>query len=164
MAILALLALTFAGVLRGEFLFWKNEDFRSFRSPVAPLAALLTPLNDGHLPVVISDGQAYVELAYYAPPGLAKRIVGLVDPPNAVLYAKNDSVDRQMLDLACCFPLQLYQFSVFSKERSTFLLYSDGGPFDWWPARLRNDSYSLELVASQGNRNLYPVHRGLRSD
>ena len=46
-------------------------------------------------------------------PGWRGRMVGLVDPTNAVAYAGSDSVDRQLSALSCCFALRVYDFRRF---------------------------------------------------
>jgi hypothetical protein len=158
---LALIAFLLVGIGRQEMPFWKGEHrhLASFSSPADSVGVLLKLAGQPDLPVVVSDGETYVELAYYAPPELAKRLVGIVDPPNAIAYAGSDSVDRQMLALTCCLTLQVYEFRGFATEHPSFLLYSDGSAFDWWPARLRKDGYLLEPVASDGDRNVYWANR-----
>ncbi len=68
--------------------------------------------------------------------------------------------DRQVLALTCRFiKLHVHEFRSFETEHSSFLLYSDGTDFDWWPARLRKDGYLLEPVASDEKENVYWVKR-----
>jgi hypothetical protein len=161
LVLLIVAACLLAGIARQEVLFWRGErgHLMALSSPANSLGAMLGPAGHTDLPVAVSDGQSYVQLAYYAPAQLGKRLVGIVDPANAIRYAGSDSVDRQMSALTCCLPLQVYRFRSFSATHPNFLLYSDGSAFDWWPTRLRNDGYSLERVASDAGRNIYWVRR-----
>jgi 4-amino-4-deoxy-L-arabinose transferase-like glycosyltransferase len=156
-----LIAFMLAGVSRKEFIFWASEhrNLASFSSPTNSIELLLSSAGRSNLPVVVSDGQGYVELSYYAPASLAKRLVVIVDPPNAILYAGNDAVDRGILALRCCLALNVYHFRDFTMRHPSFLLYSGKSNFDWWPARLRKDGYLLETVASNGNEDIYSVRR-----
>lgn len=148
-------------MLGQEVFQWKDSlprpaDFMSQTNSFEKLAAAA-----GHvdLPIVVSDGEAYTPLAYYASPEWRGRLAALVDPPNAVIYAGNDSVDRQMAALSCCFALRVYDFRVFVSEHPTFLLYSDGGDFDWWPRRLAADRYDLQLLVTNRNSKVFLVSR-----
>jgi hypothetical protein len=113
----------------------------------------------GHadLPLVVSDGVDYLPFVYYAPPELAGRLVDVVDPPNAVAYLGMDSIDKSLIGLRSCYPLRVYDFPAFASEHSTFLLYSSGSTNDWWPRRLANNGYSLEVVAAEKGRKIYLV-------
>ena len=51
--------------------------------------------------------------------------------------------------------LQVYSYSKFAAQHARFLLYSGGGQWDWWTARLVNDGDSLQLLAEEQNRRVY---------
>ena len=159
--LLALVPFLLLGISRKEFVFWTSvhRNFASFSSPANSIEPLLASAGQLNLPVVVSDGQGYVVLSYYASKSLAKRLVVMVDPPNAILYAGNDAVDRGILALTCCLELNVYQFRDFTLQHPSFLLYSGRSNFDWWPARLRHDGYMLETVASDESGEIYRVSR-----
>jgi hypothetical protein len=115
----------------------------------------------GHadLAIVVSNGQAYLPLVYYDVRTSPKRIVSLVDPAAAVMYAGSDSVDRQLSALSCCFALQVYDFYRFASDHPSFLLYSNSGDFDWWPRRLAADKYDLRLLTADRDRRVFLVSR-----
>jgi hypothetical protein len=140
---------------------WKDGLQRpgQFMSPTNSFEKLAAAAGHADLPLVVSDGEAYVPLAYYASPGWRERLVGLVDPPSAVAYAGSDSVDRQMTALSCCFALRVYDFRVFASEHPSFLLYSNGGDFDWWPRRLAADKYNLRVLVANGGQKVYLANR-----
>jgi hypothetical protein len=156
-AIVAMLAL----IVGQEAFQWKNRlplsgQLMSQTNSFEKLAAAA-----GHtdLPIVVSDGEAYTPLAYYASPDWRLRLVGLADPPSSVAYAGSDSVDRQMIALSCCFALRVYDFRVFASEYPSFLLYSDGADFDYWPRRLAADKYELQVLVADHNQKVYLVNR-----
>jgi hypothetical protein len=148
------------GIGQQQLLFWKGEHERvaSVHLQADPLDKLLKSAGQSDLPVAVSDGKEYTTIAYYARGEEAKRLVGIVDALNARAYIGSDSVDLQMSALTCCLPsMHVYEFRSFATENPRFLLYSGGGDTDWWPAKLLNDGYNLEAVASDGNKKIYRV-------
>ena len=141
-----------------ETFFWQSaiHDARHFASPAEPVEKLVARAGFAELPVVVSDGEDYLQLAHYSRD--SKRFLSLVDPPQAIAYIHTDSVDLQLPLLGCCAPVQIYSFQKFRAQHQRFLLYSGGGAFDWWPARLLNDGDSLQLLANDQNRRVYLVN------
>jgi hypothetical protein len=160
LALLMLGALLLSFISVKELHFWRFEHPARFDSPSIGIQNLLAVAKQQDLPIVVSDAHTYLQLAYYSPPVLGRRLVSLVDPPKAVSYTGTDTLDLQIVALKCCFSLQTYQFSDFASDHSRFLLYSDGGNFDWWPSRLRDDRYRLERIASEGGSSLYLIFLG----
>ena len=163
LVLFVLITFLLIGIGRQEWRFWEGAHERkaSVHSQTETLDALLQSAGQPNLPVALSDGKAYVVLAYYFRGYNAKRLVGIVDFSSARKYLGQDSVDRQMLALTCCLPsLHIQEFRSFSTDNSTFLLYSGGGEDDWWPAKLRKDGYGLQVVASDGDKKVYRVDRG----
>ena len=146
---------------RHEILLWKalSTNQRAVASFASPFEELTNAGGHPDLPIVVSSGQTYLPLAYYSTPQWRSRMVSLVDPASAVAYAGSDSVDRQLLALSCCFPLRVYDFQLFAPDNPSFLLYSDGDDFDWWPRRLANDKYNLRLLAADRNSKVFLVSR-----
>ena len=154
----ALVALfVFSGVGAQEVFFWQSawHDLRNPSSPSAPIEGLVNRVGYSDLPVVVSDGQDYLLINYYS--GDSRRYVAVVDPPQAVAYVRTDTVDLQLPALRCCMEVQVYTFPEFAAQHSSFLLYSGGGEWDWWAARLANDGDSLQLLAEEQNRRVYLV-------
>jgi hypothetical protein len=154
-----------AGVAKQQASFWRHQPSPVGRlsNPAAPVLDLVKAADRPGLPVVASDGVDYAQLAYYAPPELAKRLVAVVDAPQAFVYIGSDMLDTYLGALARYDPdLRVYQFSRFRPGHPDFLLYSDGsgygsGHWDWWPHRLAADGYSLRVVAAEGVRRIYLV-------
>ncbi len=153
-AALILIAVAFqeADVVRAVL---RNPHGTDSRAPVLSLLSDAIARND--LPLVLSNAGGYVELSHVAQQSLNQRMVALVDPPSAVVYAGTDTVDRLVIELKSYVPMQVYDFKAFAAAHPVFLLYSDGTPFDWWPSRLIHDGAQVELVAKQGGGTLYRV-------
>ena len=156
--------LVLAAVGLQEGFFWRTaiRDVRAFVPPNRPVERMLNRVGYLDLRVVISDGEDYFQIAHYSPQ--PKRFISLIDPPEAVIYAGSDIVDLQLAALRCCVPLRIYTLREFRAQYQRFLLYSGGGAFDWWPARLVNDGASLQLLAEDQNRRVYLVNLKARSD
>jgi len=133
-------------------------------SPTADVEELVNAAGYPQLPVVISDAHDFVQFSYYAPPELARRLVSVVDPQQATLYAGTDNLDKSLLALRSCLPLQLYEYDPFAAKYSRFLLYSGGGGWDWWPARLVHDRDQISLLAMKGKAKIYVVSLPSRAD
>ena len=88
---------------------------------------------------------------------IRKRIVGLVDPVNAVVYSGIDTTDKIMTVFRSYEAADVLDFAPFIDKHTVFLLYSNGAGDDWWPTRLLHDGYRLQLLARQGNHFMYLV-------
>jgi hypothetical protein len=119
--------------------------------------------HDADLPIVIASGLWYLPMAYYTPADSNARLYAVVDPHTAVTSdVKTDSVDLGLLVLRQYFPLQVEDYAGFVSRHREFLLVL-GGPFDWWPARLAEDGYTLSVVSAEqtlvsaGETTIYKV-------
>jgi len=150
-------SIVFVALLLQEMFFLPNavRAAHNFVPPSNAIESFVARVGHPDLPVVISDGQDYFPLPHYSHD--ATRFVFLVDPPQAAAYTGSDIVDLQLGTLRCCRPFQIYEFKDFAPQHPSFLLYSSGGEFDWWPARLLNDGDSLQLLAADQNRRIYLV-------
>ena len=142
-----------------ETFFWVSQrhNLGKINSPAVAVEELVNAAGRQDLPVVISDGHEYLQIAHYAPQETAHRYVALTDVPAAMTYAGSDMLDKDLLALRPYAPVQVYQFQDFSAKYSQFLLYSDGEYWDWWSARLLDENYVLRLVGIRGNRRVYLV-------
>jgi hypothetical protein len=109
------------------------------------------------LPVVISSGHQYLQMAYYTPSDSNRKLYGVVDPPAAVKYAGSDIVDLNLLVISRYFPLQVEDYGRFASRFKEFLLVSNGDIWDWWPVRLSQDGHALRLLSQTGNVRVYKV-------
>jgi len=82
-----------------------------------------------------SDAMISCNSCITATPGWRKRFVSVLDPSQAVVYAGNDTADKQLAILRRYTTLPIYDFQPFLAEHPAFLVYSSGGGLggDWWP-------------------------------
>jgi hypothetical protein len=121
--------------------------------------AMVGQLNESGLPIVISDERRYLPMAYYTPADSDGRLYAIADPHAAVTSSdrKSDSVDLALLVLRRYFPLQVEDYIGFVSRHREFLLVLGGGDFDWWPARLAHDGYTLRLLSAEEGTKIFRV-------
>lgn len=157
-ALVALLAIQ-------EASFWvaHKHQLVGFDSPADSLERFVESAGYSDLPVAISDGLEYLPIAHYAAPPWSERFVALVDAPASIVYAGDDTLDKELTVRRSFAALRVYEFPVFAAEHSAFLLYSSNGsggdPHDWWTARLLHDGYALKALAVDHSRVIYLATR-----
>jgi hypothetical protein len=121
--------------------------------------AIVDQDDESALPIVISDGIRYLPLAYYAPANSNGKLYAIADPHAAVTSTayKSDSVDLALLVLGRYFPLQVEDYGGFVSRHREFLLVLGWRGFDWWPARLAHDGYTLRLLSAEGGATIFKV-------
>jgi 4-amino-4-deoxy-L-arabinose transferase-like glycosyltransferase len=140
--------------------FWpsRHSQMAQLVPPVDSIETLATLAGRPDLPIVVSAGSEFTPIVYYASPPWAKRFVFVADPSAAIQYTNTSNVDIDLLIESSLYPpFQVYEFPTFTREHSSFLLYSKGA--DWWPRRLLHDGYSLRVAASGGGLKIYLVTR-----
>jgi hypothetical protein len=142
-----------------EMPFWLSQrlNWGHVVSPAAPVEELANAAGFPELPVVVSDGQDYLQLVHYGSPN--KPLCYLVDLRGSMRYAGSDFLDKNLLVLRRYAPLQVYDFRDFVLKNQQFLLYSRGSSWDWLPARLFDDHYTLRLLAIHDREKIYLVTR-----
>jgi hypothetical protein len=118
--------------------------------------AIVAEYSEPGLPIVISSGFRYLPMAYYAPAGANRKLYAVADPRAAVTFAGTDSIDLALLVQRRYFPLQVEEFGNFVSSHREFFLVSEGGDFDWLPARLSHDGHIARLL-SAGTTTVYKV-------
>jgi len=148
-----------------EAFFWRTNrhNLGKLVSPSASAEEMVSATGRPDLPVVVSDGHEYFQFAHYVSRERANRYVAL-DSAAAIAYAGSDTIDKELPLLRSCVPMQVYEFQDFAQKYPQFLLYSSGGDiWDWWPARLLDDNYTLELVRTLGDARLYLATKGSKT-
>jgi hypothetical protein len=105
-----------------------------------------------NLPVVISDSDDYLRMAYYTPADLQGRLYTIVDPAAAVAITGTDSEDLAFIVLRRYFPLQAEEYGDFLAKHGEFLLASGGSMV----TQLVRDGNLVTLV-STGSPEFYRV-------
>ena len=120
--------------------FWSTYNGR-FVSPAGFVQDFVTAGGHADLPVIVSDAHDFLQLQHYCDPAWRKRFVSVLDPTQAVVYAGNDTADKQLAILRRYTTLPIYDFQPFLAEHPAFLVYSGGGGLggDWWPAPFKKD-------------------------
>jgi hypothetical protein len=162
LAVFAVFALSVVAIHERSFWVTHRGHLTAVHSPAEDVERNLNGLpRYRDLPAVMSDGIEYLAIAHYALPGQARRYVSVVDPAAAVTYQGSDIVDKNLLVLRSYWPLQVRDFPTFAAEHRRFLLYSRGGMFDWWPARLAREGYALRAVVAEPGVKIYLVDMGV---
>jgi mannosyltransferase len=141
-----------------EFTFWQSAHSLRLDNPASPVEALVQKAGHTDLPVVISDGNTYLQMAYYASPESKKRFFFLQDGQKAVQYSGTDSVDIAFRLLPSYAPLQVKRLSEFVAAHRTFLSeVEDQGGFNWLPGYLQAEASSIQLAGADGTRKIYLI-------
>jgi hypothetical protein len=144
---LASTAVLLCVIVPQEFQFWRGYDGH-FVSPTQFEENFVSAAGHPDLPVVISDSHDFMRLQHYTNKSWQKRFVLLVDPEQAVIYTGSDTGDKGMAILRDYTNLPIYDFKPFLAEHPAFLLYSSKGGIgsDWWPRRLKQDGFKLQMA------------------
>jgi len=161
-AVMVFAIFIFCAVAAQELRFWTSysRNGPGFESPAASVENFVNSSGHPDLPVVISDGIQFLPIAHYASLSSewTKRFVALANPAESIADMGDDSIDKGLLALRTCIPLQVVEFELFAREHPVFLLFSDGDiDFDRWPERLTRKGHPLQILAREGNCNLYLV-------
>lgn len=143
-----------------EALFWVNQPRNppTITSPSASIEKLLEVDAQRDLPVVISSGHEYLQIAYYGSPRFSQRFFALVDRAEAIQYVRSDTLELALLAVRQYLPLNIYEYSEFASVHPVFLLYSNRDSLlDWWPTRLSRDGHFLRVLAFERGHILYLV-------
>ena len=143
-----------------EFTFWRAAHSLRLDNPASPVEALVQKAGHTDLPVVISDGTTYLQMAYYASPESKKRFVFLQDGQKAVQYSGTDSVDKGVDILQSYAPLQVEPLSQFIAAHRTFLFEVENNPalgLAWHPGYLQAEASSMQLIGADGTRKIYLI-------
>jgi hypothetical protein len=142
-----------------EMSFWRSAHRAHLHDPAVSVESFVQKANESDLPVVISDGLLYLQLAHYASPEWKKRFVYLLDESKAVQYLDTDSIDKNLVVLRQYMPLETQELSQFTRAHREFLLYVEDPKegFNWLPEYLLAANSSMTVLESEPSRKLYLV-------
>jgi hypothetical protein len=128
-------------------------------APTEGVERLVKSAGHEDLPVVVSDPNTYLQLAYYASPDANRRMVYVADPASALAYLGSGNGDQCMLALRPYLAVHVEQFANFVGIHREFLIYVDGSDiWGWVQTRMLHDGYALDVVAIDHERRVYLVH------
>jgi hypothetical protein len=148
-----------------EYKFWQSAHTLRLVTPAAQLEQFLraTGYDNTELPVVVASGMIYTPLAYYASGSLAKRLFYLTDEEKQLYFQGTDTFDKNVKVLQNYTPLQIRDYTEWTKSHPVFLLYGeDPGYGNTWLAQyLSREGYSVEALAVDPPRRLFLVNMGV---
>jgi hypothetical protein len=108
-------------------------------------------------PVVIADGQLFLQMWRYAPEPLKSRLLFLSDHDAAAQYMGFDTIDYGMLTLRPWAPVRVLEYKDFFAPGKEFLVYRNLLRPEWLLAKVVKDGGSAHVVALNYRRELLRV-------
>jgi hypothetical protein len=148
-----------AGVALFGVLTWgtivRSLDHPSDGNPFERETILRDALNRG--PVVIPDGQLYLQMWYYAPAQYRSRLIFLADSAAAVKYMGYDTIDGGLLALRGWADVKVVEYAEFARGTREFTLYQTSLRPGWVLARVVADGARAEVKKTALFRELVEV-------
>lgn len=156
----AVCVLTLLGVREGYFF---SQGINHPRMPVQPIEQFMASATISDLPVVVSSGLQYLQLAFYESSQWQNRFVYLSDREKALKYspAHTDSVVVSLVAAQECVAMRVISTGDFLKDHDKFLLYAEHGTDtdQWWPQALNDMGYKLSSLDRRGIQEIYLVSK-----
>jgi hypothetical protein len=124
-------------------------------NPFAQEHLLAEALQKG--PVVVSDGQLFLQMWQYAPGPLKSNILFLADNGAAMKYMGFDSIDGGLPLLRPWSSVHVVQYRDFAAPGREFLVYQNSLKPGWLLPRVLADGASAEIQAYTNYRQLLRV-------
>ncbi|HWB83405.1 MAG TPA: glycosyltransferase family 39 protein [Bryobacteraceae bacterium] len=130
-------------------------DLEAPRNPFDGEPILRQALTDG--PVVIPDGQLFLQMWYYAPQSLKPRLLFLADSAAAVRYMGFDTIDDGIMVLRPWARISAMEYSRFATPGREFLVYQNTLRPAWLLQKIVADGGSAEIRKISTIRELVRV-------
>ncbi len=103
-----------------------------------------------------------MQIWYYAPNALQKRVFYIADAEASVRYLGHDTIDRGLIALKQWFPLvNVVSYEAFVHGHEEFYLYhfswDEDWKWNWLTTKLLEDHKRLELKARDGSEFMFLV-------
>jgi hypothetical protein len=148
-----------AGIVLLGVLAWgaaiRLVDYQAKGNPFAGEPLLLEALEQG--PVVIADGQLYMQMWQYAPERLKARMLFLADDASAVKYMGFETIDGGIRALIPWAPVQVREYAEFATPGREFLVYQNSLRPGWVLSRVVADGASVAIRKVATFRELVSV-------
>ena len=136
-----------AGIVLLGVLVWgaaiRLVDYQSKGNPFAGEPLLMEALEQG--PVVISDGQLYMQMWHYAPERLKAQMLFLADDASAVKYMGFETIDGGIRALIPWAPVQVREYAEFATPGKEFVVYQNSLRPGWVLSRVVADGASVAI-------------------
>ena len=106
--------------------------------------------------MVVSDPHLFLEVAHFASPALASRLVYVSDPEASVRYIGNDTAERALRGLRHWADIHVEDYRPFLAAHQRFLVY---GTFRWLKDALEKDAARLEVAGRNYRIPLFAVRK-----
>jgi hypothetical protein len=153
----AVIGTALAAVFLGWFLVIGVATFREFSRQPAALARMSTFLDSKckeQLPIAVAGSHLFLELAHYAPPALAPRLVYVTDPEASLRHLRADTDDLALRGLSRVTAVPVVDLSRFLAANSWFYVYGDDG---WLLPELKARGADVEEIGQEEGRPLFGV-------
>jgi hypothetical protein len=131
--------------------------FPQARDPFVQEKDLAAALEQG--PVVIPDGQLFLQMWYYAPQRLKSRILFLADRELAVKYMGYDTIDDGLPVLRPWSSVQVVDHAGFHPEGGEFRAYQNTLRPGWVLSDAVNRGDQVQLLRASPARQLFRIRR-----
>jgi len=147
-----------------EYSFWRtghhprtDEYSAGSMERLAQVEKLVRSVGHENLPVVFDQGVLYPQILYYRPGDWTQRLVYLLDQDKEIKVEKVDTMVRMMKVYEGFLPVQLQDYTEFTRQHSDFLLYAE--PQGWMLTALREEARSVQRLQTEGSGVLYLVKK-----
>ncbi len=134
-------------------LFFVTLEIPPARHPWTDEPILVKALQTG--PVVVADGQLFLQMWLYAPEAYKKKILFLADDAAANKYMGFDALDFGLRGLRPWSSVQVIPYQEFAAPGREFLLYQNPLKPGWLLSKIVADGGSADLVELTNFRQLY---------
>jgi len=132
-------------------------DHPAPRNPFAEEAHLAKALEQG--PVVIPDGQLFLQMWHYAPERLKPRILFLSDEAAAIRYMGFNTIDGGLPPLRAYTSIGVVDYREFAASHREFLVYRNLNRPEWVTPRVLDEGASVEVLKTGLGRELVRVRQ-----
>jgi hypothetical protein len=124
-------------------------------NPLAGESVLLKALAQG--PVVVAEGQTFMQVWYYTPEPLKSNLVFLVDSVASVKYGPSDAIDSSMTGLRRWYPFRVIDYRDFATPGKEFRVLQNPIMPGWLLRKVAADGGAEAVEQYTDLRQLYRV-------
>jgi 4-amino-4-deoxy-L-arabinose transferase-like glycosyltransferase len=106
------------------------------------------------LPIAVARSHRFLQLAHYAEPALAQRLVYLSDREASLRFLRHETDELALRGLSSVIALRVVDFGDFTRTHERFYVY---GNYGWLVPTLEERGAELEEIATEGDQPLFLV-------
>jgi hypothetical protein len=139
----------------GAGFLYSSMEAQPSRNPFDGEPLLREALQQG--PVVVSDGQMFLQMWHYAPEPLKSRLLFLADNEAALQYMGFDTIDGGIRVLRDWSSMRVVEYRSFASAGREFLVYQNTLRPGWLISKVVDDGATVEIRKYAGARALIRV-------